>query len=148
MSWGVLQRNHTRISRDVYIDTGAEVTAATRARAGWLWSRRSAVIAGRSAAAIHGSEWVDPDAPVELIYDNRHRLAGLRIFGDRLGDDEVLMLDGMPVTTPARTALDIGCRDSRVEATAAIDALIRATGLDPAEANMLARRYPRRRGSC
>ncbi|MBX7433081.1 hypothetical protein JDV09_13320 [Mycobacterium sp. Y57] len=146
MSWGELQRNHTRIFRDVYIDADAGITATTRAYAGWLWSGRRAIVAGLSAAALHGSAWVDAGAAVELIHGNRHRLSGLRVFGDRLQDDEWQVIDGVPVTTPARTALDLGCRHPRVEATAAVDALVRATGLDLAEPRSLVARYPGRRG--
>ncbi len=146
MSWGELQRNYTRVFRDVYVHADAEVTAATRARAGWLWSGRQAIIAGHSAAAVHGSKWVDAASPVELIHDNRHRIQGLLIWGDRTDDDEVVLIDGMAVTTPERTALDLACWHPRLEATAAVDALMRATGLNIADAEQLAERYRGRRG--
>lgn len=122
------------------------ITAATRARAGWLWSGRTATVAGRSAAAVHGAAWIDAGDPVELIHHNRHRLPGLRIRGDTISDDEVAVIDGMAVTTPARTALDLACWYPRLEAVTAIDALLRATGLDVAEVAALADRHPGRRG--
>lgn len=146
MSWGELQRNHQRIFRDVYVHADAEITASIRARAGWLWSGRRAIVAGHSAAALHGSKWVDALAPVELLHDNRHRLPGLQVHGDRITDDQILVVDGMPVTTPQRTALDLACWHDRLAATAAVDALLRATGVSIADALVLARRYPRRRG--
>jgi hypothetical protein len=54
------------------------------------------VVAGFSAAALHGSRWVDDRKPVELIHDNRHRLPGIQIRGDRLEDDEIEIVAGIP----------------------------------------------------
>ena len=56
----------------VYVAAGAELSARDRARAAWLWSKRRGVLAGRSAAAMHGAKWVDPRAPAEILHDNRH----------------------------------------------------------------------------
>ncbi len=53
------------IHRDVYVPRDAEITAVVRAEAAWLWSRRRGVIAGRSAAALHGAKWVDGQAPAD-----------------------------------------------------------------------------------
>lgn len=146
MSWGELQRDYVRIFRDVYVHADADITAVTRAQAGWLWSGRNGIIAGLSAAAVHGSKWVDAQSPVELIHHNRHRLPGLRVRGDRIGADEIVRIDGMKVTTPERTALDLACWHPRLAATAAVDALIRATALHVADVQQLAHRYPGRRG--
>lgn len=38
-----------------------------QAEAGWLWSVRPGVIAGLAAAALHDSDFIDNDEPVELI---------------------------------------------------------------------------------
>ena len=72
---------------------------------------------------------------MELIHHNRHRLPGLYIRGHSVGDDETMTVDGMTVTTPARTALDLACWHRRLPAMVAVDALLRATGLDVAEAD-------------
>ena len=56
------------------------------------------------------------------------------------------MIDGIRVTTPARTALDIACRYPFGRAVAAIDALARATHLKTADVELLAERYKGRRG--
>ena len=53
---------------------------------------------------------------------------------------------GVPVTSPARTALDFGCWYPTTTAVAAIDALARATEIKAADVELLARRYPGRRG--
>ncbi|SPM30268.1 hypothetical protein [Mycobacterium terramassiliense] len=63
VSHSQLRRNYTRVFRDVYVSEGTELTHALRARAAWLWSGRRGVIAGFSAANLHGSEWVDANRP-------------------------------------------------------------------------------------
>jgi very-short-patch-repair endonuclease len=141
-----LRTRHTKLFRDVYVRPGTELTPLIRARAGWLWSRRRAIVAGLSASALHGAQWVDAAAPLEIIHSNRNPLPGLRVRGDRIEDDEVALIDGIPVTTPARTALDLGCWYPTDEAVAAIDALMRAADLKVADVEMLAQRYPARRG--
>lgn len=105
-----LRSRFTAMHPDVYLPNDAEISAVIRAKAAWLWSRRRAVIAGQSAAALHGAKWVDRRAPAQLIYDNRHPPRGIRTWADRFDDDEVQLLNGMLVTTPARTALDLACR--------------------------------------
>lgn len=144
-----LRTRYTKVFRDVYISPGTELTAQVRARAGWLWSGRRGIIAGLSASALHGARWVDSAAPLEIIHTNRNPLVGLRIRGDRIEQDQIELADGIPVTTPARTALDLACWHSTGEAVAAIDALARATDVKMADVEMLAERYPGRRGiSC
>jgi hypothetical protein len=56
------------------------------------------------------------------------------------------MIDGVAVTTPARTALDLACWYPSTTAVAAIDALMRATDVKVADAELLAARYRGRRG--
>jgi hypothetical protein len=141
-----LRTRYTKVFRDVYVSPGTELTAQVRARAGWLWSKRHGIIAGLSASALHGAKWVDADAPLEIIHTNRNPLVGIRVRGDRIEEDEFDVASGIPVTTPARTALDLACWYLTGEAVAAIDALTRATDVKPADVDMLLQRYPRRRG--
>jgi hypothetical protein len=141
-----LRSRYTRLFRDVYVTPGTELTPQLRAQAGWLWSRRQGVVAGFSAAAIYGANWIDANCPAELIHDNRHRLPGLRVWGDRLGDDEIDRSGRIPVTTATRTALDLACWYPIRLSVAAIDSLARATECKLADVELLARRYPGRRG--
>jgi hypothetical protein len=141
-----LRRRYTRVFRDVYVSEGTELTHAVRARAAWLWSGRRGIVAGFSAAGLYGSEWVDATRPVDIIHDNRQALPGLQIWGDRLEGDEFELLDGVAVTTPARTVLDLACWYPSMTAVAAIDALARATDVKLADAELLAARYRGRRG--
>jgi hypothetical protein len=135
-----------KLFRDVYVNPDAELTSHLRAHAGWLWSRRRGIVAGLSASALHGAKWVDVAAPLEIICANRNPQPGIRVHGDAIGVDEVAVINGVPATTPARTALDLGCWYPRSKAVAAIDALARAADLKMRDVDLLARRYPGRRG--
>src|SRR5690349_18371518 len=129
---GRLSTGYVRLFRDVYVSRDADITAALRARAGWLWSGRQGVVAGFAAAALHGSKWVDGLTVVDLIHENRHPQAGIRAHGDRIEDDEISVIGGISVTSAARTALDMGCWYSTTAAVAGIDALARATRIKAA----------------
>lgn len=137
---------HMRLFRDVYAPNDLDITAADRARAGWLWSRRRGVVAGFSAAALHGSKWMEATRPAELIHDNRHRLPGLLVHANTVELDEVQIIAGVPVTRPARTALDVACWYPTMVAVPAIDALARATNFKLADAELLVQRHRGRRG--
>jgi hypothetical protein len=141
-----LGTRYVRLFRDVYVNRDVQVTAALRAKAGWLWAKRQGVVAGVSAAALHGSKWVEDTTTVELIHGNRHRLPGLHTYGDRIDEDEITVVNGVPVTTPARTVLDLGCWYPIMSGVAAVDSLARATEIKAADVELLAQRYPGRRG--
>ena len=141
-----LRSRCTPIYPDVYVPREAPMTAAVRAEAAWLWSRRRGVIAGRSAAALHGAKWVDGRLPAQILWGNRRAPAGVDAWSDTVDEDEFMTINGMLVTTPARTALDIACRERFGSAVAAIDALARATRLRMDDVAVLAARYGGRRG--
>ena len=77
----------------------SELSAAQRARAAWLWSRRRGVVAGLSAAAILGTKWIEPGLPAELIHTNRRTPPMLTVHTDGLAHGETQRVDGMLVTT-------------------------------------------------
>jgi hypothetical protein len=136
-----LRSRFVRLHPDVYIPPDMKITAATRARAAWLWSRRRGVVAGHSAAALHGANWVDDRAPAQLVYDHRRPPVGIDTWSDIVADDETQLVGDVPATTPARTAFDLACRNPVGKAVAAIDALARATRLKLADAELVADRY-------
>lgn len=113
----------------VYRPAGIALTARERAQAAWLWSRRKGVIAGNSAAALLGAKWVSPTLDAELIHGNRHPPAGIVVHSETLLPGEVVEVDGMPVTSVARTAFDVGrWASSRLFAVQRLDALANVTG--------------------
>ena len=133
-----LASRHDMVYRNVYLRKGVELTAEKRAVAAWLWSGRNAIVAGMSAAALHGSQWIDSELPAELIRREACDVDGIVIHRGRLRDDETCVVHGMPVTTPARTAFDIGRRDRLEKAIIRVDALANATGLKAREVERLA----------
>jgi DNA-binding beta-propeller fold protein YncE len=110
---------------------GTTLTALCRATAAWLWTGRSGVLAGRSAAALHGAKWVNDDAPAQILHRSRRAPSGIDTWSDRFEDDEVQIVSGLPVTTPARTALDLACRLPVDDAVVAIDGLTYAVVGEP-----------------
>jgi hypothetical protein len=124
-----LRKNYRAVFPDVYLAPGVDLTLARRARAAWLWSHREGVIAGLTASALHGAKWVDEALPIELIWPNARPPKGMRTYDYRLFADEHVEYDGMSVTTPARTAFDIGRLHRPGEAVARLDALGNAVGL-------------------
>ncbi|AKN15999.1 hypothetical protein MHAE_18507 [Mycobacterium haemophilum DSM 44634] len=112
----------------VYVPSGIELTASQRACAAWLWSRRRAVVAGNSAAALLGTKWVSPVLAAELVHDNRKPPPQIVVHTETLAPHEILEVDGIAVTTPARTAFDIGRRTTaRLQSVQRLDALANAT---------------------
>lgn len=134
------------IHPDVFVATCAAPSLRTRSVAAWLWSGRRGVLAGLAAAALHGSDWIDDDEPVELIWRNQHAPVGVITRNQRVGRDEVTRVAGLPVTTLARTAFDLARLLPAGEAVARLDALMRATPFGVDDVLLLAGRYPRARG--
>jgi hypothetical protein len=135
-----------RLFPDVYLARDVGVDATVRAKAGWLWSGRRGVVAGFAAAALHGSKWADDTRVVELIHDNWRSPAGIQTHGDRIEDDEIGLIAGIPVTSPARTALDVGRWYPTMTAVAGIDSLARAVDIKAADVELLAHGYSGRKG--
>ena len=142
-----LRSRYRAVHRDVYLSNDVELTALIRAKACWLRSRGHGVLAGYSAAAVHGTRWIDPGLPATVIDDNRRRTPGIITWGSTLDDDEVCTVDGMRLTTPARTAIDLARRYPLDTAVASIDALARATRTKVATIEDAVHRYPGRHGT-
>jgi hypothetical protein len=141
-----LRTDFRSIYQDVYVPRCRAVSLRDRTVGAWLWSRQRATIAGLTAAALHGAQWLDDDVPVELIWRNTHPPEGVIVRNERLHDDEATFVARLPVTTPARTAFDIGRHLRRGQALARLDALMRATPFSIAGVSLIAKRYEGARG--
>lgn len=141
-----LRRFHAGIYPGVWAPRGVELSAVDRARAAWLWSRRQGVLAGLSASALLGAKWVEPDAAAELVLSNRRPPPRITVHSDTLLPEEIVTRHQMPVTTPERTAFDLGRRLPLVEGVQRIDALMNATDIKPADIDEVAQRHPGVRG--
>lgn len=131
---------------NVYLDRLAQPSLRQRITGASLWSGRQAVIAGSAASAIHGSRWIDEDAPVELIWRNARAPRGVIARDDWLADGEFIRVGGLCVTTPDRTAFDIGRRDRLGQAVVGLDALAAATHFKVDDVRELAADHRRARG--
>jgi hypothetical protein len=141
-----LRRWYRRILPDVYVPKRDELSLDDRILAAWLWSRRHAVIAGAAASALHGARWVDADTPIELVSKSARPRRDLIVRNETLGADEVTRIKRLPVTSVARTALDLGRYLPRGQALARLDALMRATPFSFEDVSVLAKRYRGARG--
>jgi len=126
---------------DVYLAGDAPPTLAQRTRGAWLWTRRQGVIAGEAAAVMHGAKWIADDIPIELIWSNARPPDGIVTRRDRLGQGESQLIAGLAVTTPERTAFDIGRLIDGDAGIARLDALGNAARFDRYAAEALARRH-------
>lgn len=141
-----LRTNFEMVYRNVYIPRGQKLTPVTRAVAAWLWSGRTATVAGLSAAALHRAAWIDDWLPPELNRTSRDRAQNIVLHSDTLVDDEVCIRGGIRLTTPARTAFDLGRRNGLTTAVIRLDALMHATELKAADVELLVERHRGARG--
>jgi Protein of unknown function (DUF559) len=141
-----LRTDFEMVHRNVYIPRGQKLTPVTRAVAAWLWSGRSATLAGLSAAALHRTAWIDDWLPAELNRRSRDRARGIILHSDTLDEDETCVRDGIRLTTPARTAFDLGRRKGLTAAVIRLDALVRASEVKVADVELVAERHRGARG--
>jgi very-short-patch-repair endonuclease len=138
------------LSRGVYqigpLASGCSVEAAAVLACG-----RESSLSHKSAASLHGMlEAGHTHPPVEVIMPRRkrHRIEGVRIHRVRdLRPDEVTTLDGIPVTTPARTLLDIAETLTSREVEQALANALRRRLVTREEMRRMVQRHPTHRGA-
>ncbi|HEY9315903.1 endonuclease domain-containing protein [Williamsia sp.] len=132
-----LRKNFVPVYRGVYVRRGTQLSLRLRIEAALIWSRDPATVAGLAASALHGSKWVDEDIPVELNRHGQRAVSGIVVRAERLLGDEVCHVRGLRVTTPARTAFDLGRWLDFDRAVEAVDALMNASGVKSADVERL-----------
>ena len=142
---GQLRWNYTAIHPDVYVDNTTERTLEVNTRAAALWVP-DGIVTGRAAAALHGAPFVDDGTPIEIIGRSRRARDGVIVREERIDADEITQVDGLTVSAPVRTALDLARHLPRGQAIAQLDALAAATDIRARDVLALARRYPGARG--
>ncbi|MGC5333123.1 DUF559 domain-containing protein [Micromonospora sp. DT62] len=86
-----------------------------------------AAIAGTSAAYLWGVDLLARDPPVSVLLPRSARLRPhprLSVTRSHLPEGDLTCFAGLPVTTPLRTAFDLGRQAPRAEALVAVDALL------------------------
>jgi hypothetical protein len=132
----------------VYVDAALDDTIELRARSAARVVNDRAVLTDRTAAWLWGVDVLRPAdldvrPPLELFVlrgTTRVRRDEARGGVRDLSPADVTVIEGVSVTTPLRTSLDLGCRLPRYEALAAMDTFSREHGVD---ARLLASQLPR-----
>jgi very-short-patch-repair endonuclease len=112
--------------------------------------RGCSLLSHRSAAALWDLLACPERAPVDILVRQRGRgrLTGVKArHAAALGDDETTSLHGMPVTTPARTLLDVAGVVSRRELEQALAVALDRPCTTRQELDRLLVRHPRHPGS-
>ena len=133
-----LRTQFSSVYRNVYVAKGAALTAADRARAAWLWCGGEATLIGRSAAAMYGTNWIDGNLAAEICRLDRRHPPGIKVRTYALSADDVCWVDDIRLTTPQRTAFDVGRLYMFDKSVPVLDALVRATDIKVADVVALA----------
>lgn len=143
-----------RVLHGAYADSGVALDTSMRARATALVVSPYSIVRDRTASWLWGVEChehaeLDGTPPIETCVLRGHEpteRAGVAGIVRDLEPGDWTELHGVRVTTPLRTALDLGCLLRPHRALGAMDALMRAHGFTQAEMRVAMRRYRRRRG--
>ena len=141
MSRHQLRARYCAVLPNVYLSRRIQPSLEQRIAAAVLWSRGRGIFTGAAAAALHGTKWIPDGVPIELVYGNSRPPRGVLTRRYMLLDGETQTLDGRPVTTPERTAFDIGRRGAIHSAVARLDALAAATGFKVEDVLSVSRRH-------
>lgn len=121
-----------RVLQGVYAAAQAPNDLVFRTLALHLVVSASAVVSDRTAAWLHGVDVLPRSAPTEAVPVSVHQRPGTRARrsgvqgGERmLRPGDVMEIGGLAVTTPLRTALDLGRMLWRFDALAALDQFLR-----------------------
>ncbi|GAA1134301.1 DUF559 domain-containing protein [Nocardioides aquiterrae] len=140
--------------RGVLVAAHLPDTIELRARAVAKAARPHHVVTDRTAAWLHDIDthvYAEHDdvPPIETCALRGHEPTTLEGVDGRTRDlqpEDIMELHGTLVTTPLRTALDLGCVLRRREAFAALCAFAHRFGLTPEDYRRALRRFRRRRG--
>ena len=136
-----------RVHRGVYAVGPAALSLKGRWMAAVLAAGPGAVLSHRTAAAL----WElrpQRSGPIQVTAPGRRRgPRDIRLHRAELPDDEHTTRDGIPVTTPARTALDMATELAPRYLERLINAIDYQRLVDRTSLAALVRRYPRRAGT-
>jgi hypothetical protein len=119
-----------RLLRGVYADSRLDPDHQVRCQAAMLLAPPEAVIAGASAAYLHGIESAVGDRdPVQLLVERKHRfgpIQGLQVHTSTLPVVDVTTQQQLRCTTALRTAWDVALWRDLVRAVPVLDAMLRS----------------------
>ncbi|GAA4730716.1 hypothetical protein GCM10023328_07080 [Modestobacter marinus] len=120
---------YRRLVQGVYADPALPLDHRLRCRGVALLLPPGAAIGGHSAAAWHGAPFAGPNDPVTVVRPASVEWKGprqVRVHRGPLGPMDVERVDGVPITTAARTAWDVAALEPLGTAVAALDAMVRS----------------------
>jgi hypothetical protein len=130
-------RGYRRLVQGVYADPSLDADHRLRCRGVALLLPAGVAIGGHSAAAWYGAPFAGVNDPVTVVRPPTTEWKGPR--GVRVHRSQVPFVvvrdpvDGVPITSAIRTAWDVATLEPLGTAVAALDALVRAGAVDPAE---------------
>ncbi len=150
----VRDRTVRTVLYDVYASADLLDTVEVRVQAAGLVVRPWVVVVDRTAAWLHGVDVFDYREleilpPVETcVHPGRPRVRRRNCRGGErdLAERDIQRIGDLWVTTPLRTALDLGCALSRRSALACLDAFLRLGCFQPQDLRRELPRYRGRRG--
>jgi hypothetical protein len=126
-----------RVLRGIYVDSTVADTRELRCLALSLVCPLHAVIWGSTAAWVWVVDAYEPERRSQLMPEcvvphhlSRQRRPGVRTVESKLAPDDVTTVDGVRVTTPDRTSVDLLRFQRRPFALSSVDAMARADLLD------------------
>ncbi|WP_182346020.1 endonuclease domain-containing protein [Tomitella gaofuii] len=132
-----------RLMPGIHLRRDVEYTAERQARALTLWLRGRAVLAGFSAAVLWDTKWIDADRPAACNCPRRLPAPeGVDVYRDVLTEGDVTARHGIALTTPVRTAFDLGRRLELDDAVAVLDAMYQTKRVRKQQLADYARRHP------
>ncbi|MEU4428912.1 DUF559 domain-containing protein [Actinoplanes sp. NPDC024001] len=135
-------RRWRRLLPDVYVDRDTALDHGLWCSAVGLVLPDDAAIGGLSAAYLWGIDLLSPAAPVSVVTPRDRRLSRATRISPHytvIGDGDLTAQAGLSVTTPERTAFDLGRRLNRSAALVVIDAMLHAKALNIEAVGDLAR---------
>lgn len=143
-----------RIFRGVGIAGDVADTIEVRARAARLVLPAGTVLVDHSAAWMLGVDVAPAGASpttaslavARLTPSRAVRREGIDGCRRTIGTSDVVAVEGVPVTSPTRTAADLACRRGRYAAMATLDAFCRQHGVDAESHAPMVARFAGRRG--
>jgi Protein of unknown function (DUF559) len=149
----VLERRVRRVVHGVYADASLPDTLDNRIAALHKVMRPHVVVCGRTAAWLYGVDMLSyaeleilPGAETCVLpTQNRMRHADCKGARRELSSSDVVRLGALCVTSPLRTALDLGCGLRRRDALAALDWFLRLEYFDQSALLGELSRFARRR---
>jgi len=127
------RRSYRRLVQGVYADPGLEFDHQLKCHGVALLLPDGAIIGGHSAAAWYGAPFASAHDPVTVLRSSRLTWdgpRGVRVHETDLRPGDRTVVDGVPLSTPLRTAWDVATLEPLTTAVAALDAMVRAEAID------------------